>query len=281
MTKKKYSLLKLFFSVEKQYKMKKTKIYNLKIIREKSRELLLSHENHLNFVFAIVLFGVSLILPFMAYALYYNAMGKVVSLVILILTEILLALPVLSGVYKIIGKALNKREWGLSEVFFAFSSTRNYFKTLLLSLFTIIKYITPISCGIIAGSVSDAILRRLNILYGVVAVAKLSVAFLTILLFLPLVNRFYAVSYLVLSEDMSIVKSIGTSWRATKGKTLKLISVSISFVPVALVSVAALCVPMVVYTAPYLICVYSLISMKTVWEYKIEMKKDVCPSEQA
>ena len=108
----------------------------------------------------------------------------------------------------------------------------------------------------------------------------------SILLFLPLCKKFYAVSFLVLGEGEGVFAAIKRSWTCTKGTSMRLSLIELRLLPATVLSLAFLMLPFMLYVFPLRLCLYSVIcgdmkneNMRKSDNYKIQ--NDICPEASA
>ena len=258
----------------------------IKLLKSKALELLCARKNYIELILAFIIASTFCIIPIVVCSLTSELLDETIFTIVLLCIEVFISIPIFSGIYRMIGKACRNKEYGLVDIFFAFTSTRNYFRVIFMNIISFLKYVTPISIGFILSITLRDILGNFNILYELVAIIVGVFMAAVILVLLPLCNRFYAVRFLVTAEDYDIIGAIKRSWRITKRKAIKLTSLNFSLLPILLISVVALLVPLVIYTFPFLICVYSVACRRLLREEEtnkilIESQNDICPEADA
>jgi hypothetical protein len=231
---------------------------NIKLLKSKALELLYAGQNHIQFVLALIIAATFCVIPIVICFLASELLDETVLTVLLFVMEIFVAFPLFSGIYCMVGNASRNKEYGLIDIFFAFSSIKNYFRVIFMNLICFLKYVTPLSIGFIMYTVAVEILGSFNVPHELALSVGWILIIVSIVLLLPLCSRFYAVRFLVTVEDLGVIKAVKRSWQITKRNALKLIFLNISLLPLAILSVVALLVPFVVYTFPFLMCVYSV-----------------------
>lgn len=244
-----------------------------RLISAKSRELLLSDENYITLIFAVIIFAFAIILPFIAYYMAYGAADGVLIFALFIFIELFVSVPILFGSFRIAGLASKKADMGIVDVFFAFCSIKNYFRAIILSFIHIFKIITPLSIGYILAYAVINIFNIPNEWSTWVTVAGLAASFV---LFLPLILRFYAVDLLVTADDEGVINAIRLSWGYTRKNIAFLLKYSLKMLPLLIVSIVAVCVPLLVYTLPFLFCAYAIVCRKLILPQK---QNDICPED--
>ena len=244
-----------------------------KLINAKARELLFANGNYITLLFAVIVFAVALILPFIAYYIAYGSINENVLILIFLLIEWLLSFPLLFGIIRISGLASKKADTGLIDIFYAFESVKNYFRVIFLGFIQIFKHLTPFSLGFILAHLTVYIFKIPSDL-AIWVVIAFSVIVYT--LFLPLICRFYTVNILAVSDGVGVIKAIKLSWGYTRKNERFLIAFSLKMIPILIVSIAAICVPLVIYTIPFLFCAYAVNCRKLILSQK---QNDICPAD--
>lgn len=257
-------------------------VKNARSLKRKARELLYAGQNHLELIISIIIAVTFCVVPIVACYLASEVIDENVLDILLMAIEIFISIPLFSGIYRMIGLAFKNKEYGLIDIFWAFSSIKNYFKVIFMNFISFLKTITPLSIGFILSTVAVEILGNLNIMHELAVAIGGMIMAVEVLLFLPLCSRFYAVRFLVTVEYCGVIQAVKYSWRLTKRNSVKLTLLNISLWPIALVSVVALLVPFIVYTLPFLICVYTVVCGKLVRadeteKLLIELQNDICP----
>lgn len=249
-----------------------------KRLKGKSIELLLASSNHFSLVLSVIIAFTLGVMPMMALYLLGDVISDDTFTVLLLLFVIFLFIPLITGIYRMAGLAYWHKEYGIVDVFFAFSSFKNYFRVFLVNAFGIIKNLIPLLAGFIWFGLLAAFLKDVKGAEWIALLSAIAVGMTT----LPLVKRFYAVSFLVCVEEMGFVGAIKRSLSYTKGKSIKLALATVRFLPVTVLSFIAIMVPFVVYNFPFRICLYSVICGELKSEYErehkiCEIKNDICP----
>lgn len=254
----------------------------IRLLKSKARDLLFAGQNHLQFILAFIIVATFCVIPIVTCYLAGELFDEAAITVILLVIEIFVAFPLFSGIYVMVGNASRNKEYGLIDIFFAFSSIKNYFRVIFMNLICFLKYVTPLSIGFIVYTVAAEILGSFNVPHELALAVGGIIMTVVIVLLLPLCSRFYAVRFLVTVEDLGVIKAVKRSWQITKRNSLKLIFLNISLLPIAILSVAALLVPFVMYTFPFLMCVYSvtcgkLLRADETAKIIIVSQNDICP----
>ena len=241
-----------------------------RIISAKAKELLFADENYITLILSVIIFALAAVLPFIAYYMAHGLVDGPWLTITFAALEILTAAPLFFGVIRIAGLASKKADMGLLDIFFAFDSAKNYFRILLLILVSIVRITTPLSIGYIVSYLAVNLLGAPSEVIGLGMI-------LSFVLFLPLNVRLYAVNFLVAADGEGIVRSIRKSWEYTCKNIMFLLAYSIKMLPLLIVSVAAICVPLVIYTIPFLLCAYSISCRKLI----LLKQNDICPEEKS
>ena len=242
-------------------------------IRAKAKELLFADENYITLILAVIIFAFAGVLPFVAYYMIYGFVDEPYLTIAFVAVEILTAAPLFFGLIRIAGLASKKADMGLIDIFFAFDSAKSYLRILLLTLVSILRITTPLSIGFILARLT---ISMFNITGMLSMVSTVVLMILVYALFLPLNIRLYAVNFLVAADGEEIASSIRRSWEYTSKNTVLLLAYSIKMLPLLIASVAAICVPLVIYTIPFLLCAYSISCRKLI----LLKQNDICPEEK-
>lgn len=248
-----------------------------KMIKCKARELLSANENHFIFVISFVIAIAMGVLPLIALWIVGDLISEDIFTAIFLGCLLFLLAPLVTGIYRMSGLAYNHKEFGIADIFYAFSSFKNYLRVLLVDVIGLLKLIIPFFVGIICFSVFSAVFSTVKSITPLIVFLSVLVA----LLVLPWFKRFYAVSYLVCTEEMKITSAIKYSWRYTKRKSIKLARLDVCFLPMSVLSALALMVPFFIYNFPFRLCLYSVIcgELKREAENKKtnEIQNAICP----
>ncbi len=242
-----------------------------RLISAKARELLFADENYITLILTVIIFAVALILPLIAYYIAYGSVNENYLILAFLSMEIFLAFPLLFGIVRIAGLASKKADVELMDVFYAFGSVKKYFKVIFLGFIQAFKHLTPISLGCILAHLVIYIFKiRSDLSIGVIIVFALTVY----ALFLPLISKLYAVNLLTMADDVGVIKAIKLSWGYTRENVRFLIVFSTKMIPILIISIAAICVPLVIYTMPFLFCAYAVNCRKLIQTQK---QNDISP----
>ena len=252
--------------------------------KAKARELLLGNENHIMLILAFVVAIAFCLMPLIACFIMNGVLSEDLLVGIFLILLLLFGVQVFSGIYRMAGLACQIKSYGLTDIFFAFSSIKNYFRVFLVNLIGFFKIVTPFSAGYIIYAVVTGLLSNVNMTDAIVQLIGFLGAVAVAISFLPLCSRFYAVRFLVTAKDYGVIKAVKCSCKYTKGNSMRLIGFNLSVIPLIIVSLAALTIPFALYTFPYLISSYSVICAKLIREHenKIiinETKNDISPVE--
>ena len=235
----------------------------MRLIRAKAKEVMLSGENHLTLIFAIIVTAVSAIMPLFIFSLIYEFYPYVWVDVAMMLTELLVLSPMLYGITSIASGMADGDKALINDLFEGFSSLKRYKRSLKFGLAVIIVAAVLVFFAglplIVLGWLGNAGLpgwvATLVGLVGTLISAPVALwLFCRVSLFPLLMIREYGVLW-----------AIKRSLVLTRGKGAELILFALSFLPLILVSVLIVFVPMLIYTAPYMLCVWA-IGAKTIRE---------------
>lgn len=249
-----------------------------KRLKGKARELLIANGNNFVFIISFIIAVSMGLLPLLALSFLRDAISEGTFAALFIALILFMLAPLILGVYRIAGLAYNHKEYGITDVFYAFSSVKNYFRAIFVVIIGLLKII-------IAGIICIFCYAILSAVFGEVAGIKLPLMLASIsvaLLTLAFANRFYPLSYLICTKEMGIISAVKNSWRYTKGKTLKLTVLIVRALPVTLLSAIALMVPFMIYNFPFRISLYSVTCGELGRSYenkniKIEIQNTICP----
>ena len=246
-----------------------------RLIKAKAKELLLADENYITLIFANIVSAFAVVLPFIAYYILYGFIDENYLILAFLMIEIFFSFPVSFGMIRVAGLAQKKSDAELVCVFHSFVSIKNYFKVIILGFIQIFKHLIPI----LLGSVLAHLIVYLCKIPGDLSIWVI-IAFVLVIygLFLPLIGRFYLVNFLAVADDMRIGKAIKLSWGYTRKNVRFLIAFSLKMIPLLIVSIAAICVPLVIYTVPFLFCTYAVSCGKLILSQK---QNDICPEDIA
>ena len=243
----------------------------------KAKELLFANGNHFVFVIAFVIAITMCVMPLVALTIVGDVISDGLLGAIFYISLLILFAPLVSGLYRMAGLAYNRKEFGIIDIFYAFSSIKNYFRVLLVDIIVLFKLVIPVLTGLGWFAIWSTVFTSVLGVKPLIAVSAVAVALLT----LPLIKRLYAVSYLVCTEEMGVVSAIKCSWRYTKDRSIKLTLAGFSFLPESFLSAIALMVPFLIYNFPFRLCLYSVIcgELKRESERKTinEFQNDICP----
>lgn len=249
-----------------------------KRLKVKSRELMMAESNYFSLLIATIIAFAFGIMPLMVVYLIEDVITEDILLTLIIAFFVFLFVPLVTGIYRMSGLAFSHKEYGIADVFYAFSSVKIYFRVLLVNLFGFIKLLIPFVAGFISFIVFSLLLQGVEDIEWLSFLLAVCVGVLT----LPLVKRFYVISYLTCVEDMSFACALKSSVRYTKGKSVRLAFLTLGFLPVTVLSFIAIMVPFVIYVFPFRTCLYSVIcgELKRDYErisFNNEIKNDICP----
>lgn len=235
----------------------------MRLVRAKAKELMLSGENHLCLIFSLIIICVTAIIPWLLYGLVYYEVVFPLPEIALALAEIILVFPLLYGLLHITKDMAEGKKNDFRELFCAFSSSEGFFRSIALGI--VIALMTAASVLLVAlpVAISDwmitlgvpQVLATLECVVGIAGVCVL----------LALLCCRMSLFPMLVAGGAGVFSAIARSFALTRGKTFKLLRFAIGFLPLVLVSVVAVFVPMLIYTAPYMLCAYA-IGVKTICE---------------
>jgi len=226
-----------------------------RLIKAKAKELMLTGENHINILLGLIAVSSAAVAPMLICSMLYDQLGDALYTLILLAMEFFFVLPM---VFALIGmaRAMSKGERvPFSKVFSPYASIKEYLRSIAMSLVaTVILVIMMFGVAIVIGSVPSffeeeprIVETAIGAIIGIIATA-LSVFLAFRLAAMPA----------LLADGNGFWRSVKLSFSVTRKKCLRMLGIMISFLPLTAISVLAVCVPLYVYTLPYLLCVYSV-----------------------
>jgi hypothetical protein len=250
-----------------------------KRLKGKARELLLANGNHFSLVIAFIIVAATCAMSIVALTIINDFIFDGAVTLLLFTFFFFMVSPMLSGLYRMAGFAYPHKEYAIIDVFYAFSTLKNYLRVLFVSLVELLKLIVPAFVGLVGYAILFSILGHTAI-SALIAVIAGILAAIAVFVF---GKRFYAVSYLVYVEEMTVAAAIKNSFRYTKGISLKLTLIGARFLPMTILSFVALMLPFLVYNFPFRLCLYPVIcgELKLDYERKSQISEivnDICPA---
>ena len=162
------------------------------------------------------------------------------------------------------GLAYFHKDYAIIDVFYAFSSLKSYLKAIFVAFLGFLKLIIPASVGLVGYAIVYSILGNAN----VSTIVAIIVGILVAVVIFVFAGRFYAVSYLIYVEEMTVLDAVKFSFRYTKGVTFRLTLTVARFLPLTLLSFVALMLPFLIYNFPFRLCLYPVICGELKREYE-------------
>lgn len=228
----------------------------MRLVKAKAKELMLARENHLLLIFSLIVIGVTEILPQMVFSIIYAFFPYLIVDIALIIVSVLFIAPLLYGVLRISFRLANGEDCTIADLFEAFYSSEDYWRSILAAI--VLLVIAAAETALLAIPVALA-----DTLAGVMTNVWVSdiigiVGLLGVLFGLLLLNGRMLLFPMLVAKGNGVWRAMELSLSMTRGKTLKILGYSIGFLPLVAVSVILVLVPMVIYTAPYMLCVYAI-----------------------
>lgn len=242
----------------KKYSIKSKKIIKPKanLLRSKAKELMLSGENHIKLILAVIIIFASGVVPILISNMVYNYIEAPWADILLIAFEGLLVIPLWLGILRMATLMAKKNTVSVSDLFFAFSSVRAYFKFLLVGVISLILFVLPIILLIFI----IGLIMTMEIVGAIELIAQVAVLAFFIALLLPsiwLCCRASLFSALAVNEK-GVIKPFFKSIKKTKRKATEIFVSFVGMFPLLIISVLAILLPLVVYTLPYMLCMYAI-----------------------
>lgn len=236
---------------------------SMRLVKAKAKELMLSGENHLTLIFSLVVTAVSVIIPLCVFSLIYELCPYAWVDAAMLLTEYLVLSPLLYGITSIASGMADGEDRRIVDLFEAFSSLKMYKRSLKFGLAVIVAAAAlSLLAGLpltVSGWLESAGLPKwVAVIVGIAG--TLASAPTALWLFCRA-----SLFPLLMVREYGVFWAIKRSFVLTKGKGAELFLFALGFLPLVLVSVLAVFVPMLIYTAPYMLCVWA-IGAKTIRE---------------
>ena len=229
------------------------------IVKLKARELMLSGENHITLILAIIVAGVTAIAPIMSLNMIYMWMSQSVMDALCFAFWTLILLPICMGVLRLACLMAKRQGASSIDVFFAFSSFKTYVKYIGIGIVSLLIFLLPVVPIGVAALLRVLLAKLVSVEWILNTAALVSLAATELLaIWLSLRLSFY--SALALTGN-SVFRPLRQSFWKTRKREGRTACLWLSFLPLALVSIIAILVPMVIYTLPYMLCAYALYAL--------------------
>lgn len=228
----------------------------MRLVKAKAKELMFAGENHLTLIFSLLLITASAVVPLFVFSLIYEFYPYFVTDVAMLLMELLVVPPMLFGLVSMANKMAEGERCVLTDLFVGFSD----FKTYRRSLFSFVAFLVILvifACPIAVPFVVAHLMRSASVgeglilaemIVGVVITSPLSIWLFCRMSIAPILNV----------KGEGVFRSTKRSFILTRKKGIKLVCFALRFIPLLFVSIVAVFVPMLIYTAPYLLCVWAV-----------------------
>ena len=226
----------------------------------RARQFLFSGGNYITLVLACMLCVPPVILSYLLAAIVSEFTVPWVPLAMLALLGFFACLPMAIGAVRVAVALYCGGERPLSELFFAFSSYGIYIKALMLGAASILKLglklgatsITYVLVGALAGSFLPYFIPAF-----VATVIGLSAAAAVYVLMDLLLSPFDGTLFYAFADgDVRVIKGIGEAVRNRRGSLRRSLGVSLASPVLIFLSALPLCLPLFLFTLPYLLCRY-------------------------
>ena len=229
---------------------------SISVIKLKARELMLSGENHITLILAIIVATVTAITPIMSANMLYMWISEPVMDALVYAFWALITTPICIGILRLVCLMAKRQTTSLLDIFYGFSSFGTYVKYLGIAIVSFLVLSLPVvPIGIAA--LIRVLLAKLVCVEWILNAATLASLVATELVAIWLSCRLYFYSALAVSGNR-VFRPLRQSFLKTRKKTRETICLWLSFLPLALVSIISILVPMVIYTLPYMLCAYAL-----------------------
>ena len=234
----------------------KYKHRRMRLVNAKAKELMLSGENHLVLIFALIVIGVMAVFPELLLSMIYGFIVYPYADIAMAVLGFFLISPLFYGLLYMVSNMADGERCDLHELFDAFASARRFLRSISLGLALLLT--AAISVLLIALPIAASewleeagAPQWLAALEGIVGTVMASAVVLL------LTCRMSLFPMLAVKEE-GVFRAIARSFVLTKGKTFKLVRYALGFLPLVIVSILAVLVPMLIYTAPYMLCAYAI-----------------------
>ena len=228
----------------------------MRLVKEKAKELMLAGENHLLLIFSLLIIGTTAILPRFIFSVIYAFYPYIAVDIALVVFTILLIIPLWYGLLRVAWRSANGEKCTITDLFEAFRSFEVYLKSFLISVATVIIAAVEVMLILVPIAISETMIDLA--VKPLIADAVGIVGVLAVLLGLLLLNSRIMLFPMLAASGEKVFRSIGRSVKLTKGRAFRLLWYRMCFVPLVIVSVLGVLVPMIIYTAPYMLCAYAI-----------------------
>ena len=241
---------------------KRKKKLTVSSIDRSARALLRSGELHITLVFAFLIAVTTAVIPVFVGSLLSVVLPERLADAFLIAFELLVTMPTFFGLIQIPVQHLTDsgRAGNLFTMFGAFSQIKRYGNTLVAGGIAWLTALLPCATGAGAFLGVRFVLSRFVPFLPKKAETVMAVlaGMVSFLLLLWLSRRLFLVGYYV-CQGAAVGRAIGLSCRATRGHTGMLCALYVPLLLLTAVSAALLMLPLILWTAPYLSCVYAVV----------------------
>ena len=234
-------------------------LQSVSVIKLKARELMLSGENHITLILAIIVATVTAVAPIMILNMIYMWISQGVMDTLLFAFWAFITAPICMGILRLACLMAKRQSTSLTELFYGFSSFRTYVKYLGIAIVSLLVFLLPV-VPIILAALLRVILAKLVSVEWILNATEWATFIISELLAIWLSCRLSFYSALAVSGNR-VFRPLRQSFWRTRKKTRKTLRLWLSFLPLAFVSIIAILVPMVIYTLPYMLCAYALCAL--------------------
>lgn len=234
----------------------KYKHQRMRLCKLKAKELMLSGENHLLLIFSLMILGATAIILQLIFSMIYAFFPYLMVDVALYVMTFLIEAPLVYGILRVVWRGADGEKCTIADIFEAFYTIGEWWRAILIFIIILIIAAAEIFLLAIPLSASEwmaelSISVKLADSLGVVG-------FFAVLFGLALLNCRMSLFPMIAVKGLGVFKAIRCSFSLTKGRTFRLWGYHLGFVPLLIVSALAVLVPMLIYTAPYMLCVYAI-----------------------
>ena len=228
----------------------------MRLAKAKAKELMLSGENHLTLIFSLIIIAVSAVIPLFVFYLIYEFYPYAWVDAAMIAMEFFVLSPLLYGITSLVSGMADGENCRITDLFEALSGWKAYRRSLKFGAASVIStalLLLLAGLPLIASEWMES--AGLPVWSSaIVGIAGALVSFPTVLWLCCRASLF---PILAVKEHGSF-QAIRRSFMLTRKKGRKLMLFALGFLPLVLVSVLAVFVPMLIYTAPYMLCVWAI-----------------------
>lgn len=228
----------------------------MRLVKAKAKELMLSGENHLMLIFSIIIIGVTAVMPQLVFSIIYGLFIYPWADVLTAALTFLLVLPIVFGLLSMVKRMADGEKCVISDLFECFCSAEAYFRSLALGF------------GLVLVAALNAILLAIPFVLNEwlislpvdmwISDAVSAAALLVALALAFLIDCRLSLFSMLFVQGEGVFRAMAHSVSLTKGRTLRLAVYGLSFLPLVMISIVAVLVPMLIYTAPYMLCAYAI-----------------------